>query len=116
MRPRNSKPPTGISSVRVQPTPTVERGASTREIPGRCLDIPVQEWEPQLLLGICPRGNHRDDDIATVSMIYYVFIEYLLKTTCIDWQLCELFVKLFYLYGYSKVVPNRSLCEDTHEY
>jgi hypothetical protein len=21
------------------------------------------------VLGICPRGNHRDDDIATVSMI-----------------------------------------------
>jgi hypothetical protein len=37
------------------------------------------------MLGICPRGNHRDDDIATVSMIYYVFIEYPLKTTCIDW-------------------------------
>jgi hypothetical protein len=47
---------------------------------------------------------------------YIVFIEYPLKTTCIDWQLCELFVKLFYLYGYSKVVPNRSSCEDTHEY
>jgi hypothetical protein len=36
------------------------------------------------MLGICPRGNHRDDDIATVSVIYYVFIEYSLKTTCID--------------------------------
>jgi hypothetical protein len=66
------------------------------------------------VLGICPRGNHRDDDIVIVSMIYYVFIEYPLKTTCIDWQLCQLFVKLFYLYGYSKVVPNRSFCEDTH--
>jgi len=42
--------------------------------------------------------------------------EYPLKTTCIDWQLCELFVKLFYLYGYSKVVPDQSSCEDTHEY
>jgi hypothetical protein len=68
------------------------------------------------LLGICPRGNHRDDDIVTISMIYYVFIGYPLKTTCINWQLCELFVKLFYLYGFSKVVPDRSLCEDTHEY
>jgi hypothetical protein len=67
-------------------------------------------------LGICPRGNHRDDDIATVSMIYYVFIEYPLKTNYIDWQLCELFMKLFYLYDYSKVVLDRSLCEDTHEY
>jgi hypothetical protein len=36
------------------------------------------------LLRIYPRGNHRDDDIVTVSMIYYVFIEYPLKTTCID--------------------------------
>jgi hypothetical protein len=36
------------------------------------------------VLGICPRGNHRDNDIATVSMIYYVFIEYPLKITCID--------------------------------
>ena len=68
------------------------------------------------LLGICPGGNHGDDDISFVSMIYYVFIEYPLKATCIDWQLCELFVKLFYLYGYSKVVPDRSSCEDTHEY
>jgi len=25
-------------------------------------------------------------------------------------------VKLFYLYGYSKVVPDQSLCEDTHEH
>jgi hypothetical protein len=25
-----------------------------------------------------------------------------------DWQLCELFVKLFYLYGYSKIVPSIS--------
>jgi len=38
------------------------------------------------------------------------------RQTCIDWQLCELFVKLFYLYGYSKVVPDQSSCEDTHEF
>ena len=42
--------------------------------------------------------------------------EYPLKTTCIDWQLRELIVKLFYLYGYSKVDPDQSSCEDTHEY
>jgi hypothetical protein len=28
-------------------------------------------------------------------MMYYVFIEYPWKATCIDWQLCELFVRLF---------------------
>ena len=69
------------------------------------------------MLGICPRGNHRDDDITIVSMTYImnsVNIHY--RQTCIDWQLYELFVKLFYLYGYSKVVPDQSSCEDTHEH
>jgi hypothetical protein len=28
-------------------------------------------------------------------MMYYVFIEYPRKANCIDWQLCELFVRLF---------------------
>ena len=28
-------------------------------------------------------------------MMHYVFIEYSWKATCIDWQLCELYVKLF---------------------
>jgi hypothetical protein len=45
-----------------------------------------------------------------VSMTYYESIEYPLKTTCIDYQLCELFVKLFYLYGYSRMVSDRSSC------
>ena len=47
--------------------------------------------------------------IMSSMNIYY-------RQTCIDWQLCELFVKLFYLYGYSKVVSDHSSCEDTHEY
>ena len=33
------------------------------------------------MLEVCPRGNHRDDDIPFVSMIYIVFIEYPLKAT-----------------------------------
>ena len=39
----------------------------------------------QLVLGICPRGNHRDDDITIVSMTYImssVNIHY--RQTCID--------------------------------
>jgi hypothetical protein len=28
-------------------------------------------------------------------MMYYVFIEYPWNATCVDWQLCELFVRLF---------------------
>ena len=38
------------------------------------------------------------------------------RKICIDYQLCELFVKLFYLYSYSKVVPDQSTCEETHEH
>jgi hypothetical protein len=37
-----------------------------------------------------------------VSMIHTVFVEYPL---CIDLQLCELLVRLIYLYDYSKHCP-----------
>ena len=67
------------------------------------------------LLGICPKGNHRNDDIMIVSMTYIMSLMNIhYRQTCTDSQICELFLKLFYLY-YSKVVLDQSSCEDTHE-
>jgi len=40
---------------------------------------------PLILLGICPRGNHRDDDITIVSMTYIMSLMNIhYRQTCID--------------------------------
>jgi len=37
------------------------------------------------MLGICPRGNHRDDDIMIVSMTYIMSLMNIhYRQTCID--------------------------------
>lgn len=46
-------------------------------------------------MGICSRGNHRNDDITIVSMTYIMSsMNIYYRQTCNDWQLYELFVKL----------------------